>query len=419
MSCSTIQLTALLALMTIASPLAVRADDGSHDERTAVYLVDPEAAAQVRHAIRSGHRQRQPIVEQLRERANKALLVAAHSVVEKRQVPPSGDRHDYFSLARYWWPNPSTPDGLPYVWRDGEVNPEIDRVPDKRVLYQMISAVQSLAWGYYLFGEERYAEHAMLLLRTFFLDRATRMNPNLQFAQVVRGRDSQAKGSGIIDGRNLVLIPEAVSLLAASRSLRPEDERGLRQWFESYLGWLQSSPRGRLEAGSRNNHRTFYITQVAALSLYLGRRDQAMAVLRQEATMLLDRQIELDGSQPRELARTKPVSYSTFNLQAWARLATLARNVGVDLWSHRGPDGRGSLRAAISYVVAYVSGARPWMGPPLGAPQLADLAAVLARAGCVYGEAHWLALAGKLASGNAETSEPEDPFFRGGRCNEG
>lgn len=37
---------------------------------------------------------------------------------------PSGNIHDYASVSRYRWANPDTPDGLPWVRRDGELNPD-------------------------------------------------------------------------------------------------------------------------------------------------------------------------------------------------------------------------------------------------------------------------------------------------------
>jgi hypothetical protein len=69
----------------------------------------------------------------LLDQADRAFDVGPFSVMLKSKVPPSGDKHDYMSVAPYAWPNPDTDDGLPYVTRDGCTNPEWwqdgDRVP--------------------------------------------------------------------------------------------------------------------------------------------------------------------------------------------------------------------------------------------------------------------------------------------------
>ena len=131
------------------------------------------------------------ILQAAREGADQAMPVGPFSVMEKKQVPPSGDKHDYMSMGPYWWPNPKTPNGLPYVRRDGETNPEIAGIPDQANLSRMENAVHALALGYYLTGDEQYASRAVLLLRTWFLDPATRMNPNLNsdrpFPGLLRG----------------------------------------------------------------------------------------------------------------------------------------------------------------------------------------------------------------------------------------
>ena len=119
--------------------------------------------------------------------ARKALTSGPFSVTSKATTPPSGDKHDYMSQAPYFWPDPQRPNGLPYIRRDGERNPEIEKITDHRVMDQLESAVETLALAYQATRNEEYAAKATTLLRAFFLDPATRMNPNLQFAQAIPG----------------------------------------------------------------------------------------------------------------------------------------------------------------------------------------------------------------------------------------
>ena len=97
--------------------------------------------------------------------ARKALTARPLTVVSKQVTPPSGDKHDYMSQAPYWWPDPKSPTGLPYIRRDGERNPEIDKISDHRVLEQMEGAVETLARAYHDTGKQQYAAKAVELLR--------------------------------------------------------------------------------------------------------------------------------------------------------------------------------------------------------------------------------------------------------------
>lgn len=298
------------------------------------------------------------ILQAAREEADHAMHAGPFSVMEKKQTPPSGDKHDFMSLAPYWWPNPATPNGLPYVRRDGRTNPEESSISDHANLFHMEDAVHALALGYYLTGDEQYASRAVLLLRTWFLDPATRMNPNLNYAQAIPGITT-GRGIGLIGMREIPLVLDGITLLSQSPSLTQTDREGLRAWFRSYLQWLQNSPNGRAEASAKNNHGSWYDQQLAAIALFLGDTDLARRVIETAKTKRIAHQIQPDGREPLELARTKSFSYSVFNLTALMRLAQEGQRVGVDLWNYRAPNG-GSIRAALNFLLPYALGEKPW-----------------------------------------------------------
>lgn len=154
--------------------------------------------------------------------AERALTLGPFSVMHKGRVAPSGDKHDFLTLAPYWWPDPAKPGGLPYVRRDGEVNPESKRDTDDAPFAQMAGAVTKLAAAFRDTRDERFAARAVLLLRVWFLDLSTRMNPNLDYGQGVPGRNT-GRGAGIISTRKLVDIVDA----AAGRIVGPWRSRAL------------------------------------------------------------------------------------------------------------------------------------------------------------------------------------------------
>lgn len=294
----------------------------------------------------------------LRADAESARQGGPFTIVAKTRLPPSGDPHDYMSMGPYWWPDPAKPDGLPYVRRDGEVNPECGGF-DRPALDAMTRAVTALSLAWFFLGEAAYASDAVRLLRAFFLDAETRMNPHLEFGQAIPGRCT-GRGIGIIETTALaVTLVDAILLLRSSPALKPEDLGGLQGWFGAYLDWLLGSAHGLDEARQKNNHGTAYDLHLAVFSLFVGRDDLAGEVLRAVPERRIATQIEPDGRQPRELTRTKALSYATANLSLLVRLAAVAAKHGTDLWRFETRDGRG-IRKALEWLIPFWTGARPW-----------------------------------------------------------
>jgi hypothetical protein len=272
------------------------------------------------------------IVAAARKEADKALKMPPQSVTTKTKTPPSGDKHDYMSMARYFWPNPATPSHLPYIRKDGQSNPEINDIPDHQTLDHTADASRALALGWYLTGDERYAEHAAALLRAFFLTPATAMNPNLKFAQYIPGVNT-GRGTGILDARGLARVVDAVGLLAGSNSWTPEDQAGMTKWFAAYYAWMTTSDAGHHEKDAKNNHGSWFAAQEASIAMFLGKTDDAKKIAEQVRDQRIPSQFDAAGMQKYELVRTNSFSYSAFNLEALTELANIVASTGIDLYA--------------------------------------------------------------------------------------
>ena len=298
------------------------------------------------------------LLHQVRIEADKALKAPLLSVMDKQATPPSGDKHDYMSLAVYWWPNPATPNHRPYIRKDGVQNPEAAAVQDHANISHMENNVHALALGYFFTRDETYARRAAEQLQVWFLNPATRMNPNLSYAQAILGAND-GRGAGILDACGFAEVVDALALLADSPSWTASNSAALHTWFETYFTWLTTSGNGKHESAAKNNHGSWYDVQAEAIALYLGKTDFARALAETAKTKRIAAQIQPDGQLPAEEARTRSFHYSAFDIESMMKLSAEAQTVNVDLWNYKAPGG-GSIRAALDYLLPIASKEKSW-----------------------------------------------------------
>jgi len=291
--------------------------------------------------------------------ADKALQFGPVSVMEKKNDPPSGDKHDYMSLAPYFWPDPNKPGGLPYIRKDGETNPEVKAYKDKEYQPLLCSNVQTLALAYYFSGEKVYAQHAAKLLQVWFLDTATRMNPNLNFGQAIKGVNT-GRAAGLIDTRHYVKVIDAIGLLQDSKYWTVNDQKGMQKWFADFLEWMQTSKNGKDEMKAENNHGAWYDAQRLSMALFTENKELAKKIVL-NAVDRLDKQMDNEGKFPKEMERTISLHYTTFAMEAFFLIADMADKTGIDLWSMQTPSGK-SLKKGFEALRPYISKEKEWEG---------------------------------------------------------
>lgn len=298
--------------------------------------------------------------EALKAEADEDLDAEPLSVMMKTKTPASGDKHDYMSLARYYWPDPSKPDGLPYISRDGISNPELKEL-DRNRLSETADRVTTLSLAWFFSGDEKYARKATELLRVWFLNEDTKMNPNLEYAQMVPGRDNgKGRCYGVLDSYSFVEMLDAVELLDTSKSFTDEDSQGIRAWFGELLDWMLTSQQGKDECSQANNHGTAYDAQVISLALHAGKDDIAREIIMEFPQKRVFTQIEPDGRQPHELRRTIAYHYSWYNLTHYIDIYLMADKLGIDIDQAESEDGR-SFYKALDFLVPYLgTGGETW-----------------------------------------------------------
>jgi len=361
-----------------------------------VFIMDGQRLMEVKKKVQQKDKESLQMVQALKAQADALLNMKLLSVVDKAFTPVSGNKHDYMSQAPYFWYDSSKPNGLPYMRRDGVRNPEINVITDKKFLVDLENASKTLALAFYFTGEEKYAAKAAQLLRHWFFNSETKMNPNLEYAQAIPGIN-HGRGIGIIESRSFTGIADAAGLLSGSKSWTAGDTKSLQKWYTEFLNWMLTSKNGRDEHAAKNNHGTWYYVQVIDFALFTGDKARAKK-LAEESRLRLDSQLAKDGSQPLELERTKGMGYSTMNLRGWFEAAHLAEQVGVDLWNYKTSKGA-SLRTALDWLLPYALGEKEWAYQQIERYGQSEIYPLLLQAGNKYDKAY-LSKANRIETDN-------------------
>lgn len=363
--------------------------------------LDEDRLASVKASIKNANASSETLnaYQALITKADSLLDIKAFSVTHK--TIPTKDAHDYVSISRYWWPDTTKKNGLPWLRRDGETNPDTQTdMVDRVRMGAMTNAVRDLSYAYYFTDNEAYAKKGTELIRVWFLDKETRMNPNLNFAQIVPGNDRKRR-SGILDGR---LIPQwvldAIIVFSKSNYWSDDDNTKMNAWLRDYLKWLTKSSLGKEGAKQTNNHGSWYQFQVTALAWYLGEAKTLKRELKRTKA-LMEKQFNAQGAQKHELKRTKSFFYSCFNLDALTRIAIIGDKAGDSLWDH--PSSASSeLFKAINYLMPVAQG-EPWPHPTKGV-NLSHFIPVLDRYADKTGSQEHKALLKRLLEGSKENT---------------
>lgn len=268
----------------------------------------------------------------------------------------AGSQHDFYSEGDYWWPDSLNPDG-PYVRRDGCTNPD-NFVQHRHAMIRFSRIVGNLTSAYLLTGNKDYVAPALAHVRAWFIDDSTRMNPNLLYAQAIKGV-ATGRGIGIIDTIHLIEVVQSLMRLREAGLVPQDVDKSVSSWLTEYVDWLMTHPYGEKEMNATNNHGTCWAMQVAMFAKYIGNRDVMTLCADRFRNIFIVNQMAADGSFPQERARTKPYGYSLFNLDAMAILCQILSTEDDNLWDYTTPDGR-NMRKAVEYMCPYIADKLSW-----------------------------------------------------------
>lgn len=294
--------------------------------------------------------------KQILEEASWALVQQPVTVTAQTSSRSAGGKHDFYSEGDYWWPNPFSPDSA-YIQKDGMTNPD-NFVAHRLAMIRFSKIIGALASAYKITGDQKYISHALIHLKAWFIDEATLMNPNLLYAQAIKGRFT-GRGIGIIDTIQLMEVAQGVFVMQNEIGFDKAALAGIKKWFSEYLTWLTTHKYGKDEMNAENNHGTCWAMQVASFAKLTGNAELMNFCRERYKTVFLPAQMATDGSFPREIKRTKPYGYSLFNLDAMTTLCHILSDEKHDLWSYQTSDGR-SIKKGIEFLYPFVANKSKW-----------------------------------------------------------
>jgi len=347
----------ILPLIFVASLAnATKREEINTEKRPAVSVWNYDHMLTVKLSLKNGENVYSLPYQKLILEAKKILTERATSVMDKpdEKVAKSGDKHDFISVGKYCWPNPNTPDGMPWIQRDGYINVENFKKDDAVRQDKMCNNVTNLCLAYFFSQDERFAQKAVELVKVWFINSETRMNPHLTYAQVIPGNDNDmGHFPGIIFGRIYVNVLAGLSIIKSSSAYSAGIDSGIKHWFTEYAFWLKSSEFGVKEGKMTNNHSIAYDQQLLAIALFAGDDISAKEIISEFHPKRIYTQVEPDGRMPRELSRTRGLGYSLYNVKHMLEICEMARQINPSLYGLASTDGR-SIGVAIDYVSQYL-----------------------------------------------------------------
>lgn len=268
----------------------------------------------------------------------------------------AGGSHDFYSEGDYWWPNPEGED-KPYIRRDGETNPN-NFVAHRHSMIRFSQIVGSLATAYVTTGDEKFVEHAFKHINAWFVNADTKMNPNLQYAQAIKGITT-GRGIGIIDTIHFMEVAQGILMMQHADNVDKEVLAKAKDWFKQYIVWLRTHPNGLDEMNTKNNHATCWAMQVASFAKLVEDKETLDFCRERYKNILLPNQMADNGSFPLELERTKPYGYALFNLDAMVTLVQILSTEDDNLWEYKTEKGL-SIRDGIQFMYPFIKDKGTW-----------------------------------------------------------
>jgi len=288
-----------------------------------------------------------------------ALKQAPQTVTATAAPAKALEPNTYYSEDTEWFPAEGAAKSA-YERRQGYTNPQAFTA-HRDALVRMNGIVAACVAAWRLTGEAPYAQHAMLHLRAWFVDAATRMEPSLEHAATIPPA-SDGHYRGIEETVALAETVRAASFLCAYNGVATEDEAAaLRKWFSDFSAWLDESKKGMIAREAKDRLAICWTLQAAECARFTHNSALALECSHRFKDKLL-RQMNFDGEFPLELHRADAYAASLFTLDCLSVTCEVLSTPLERLWDYTLPDGRG-MRSAVAFLFPAMESRARWKYP--------------------------------------------------------
>jgi hypothetical protein len=294
-----------------------------------------------------------------------ADLYLTQPIVPLTALPSSrspGTPHDFYSEADDYWPDTANPTGS-YVARTSDPPNPTAFTAHRDAIINLSLYVPALTSAFILTKDPRYAQQAVGHLRAWFIEPATKMSPNLLYAQTIPPAKT-GRFEGVVEAVHLAEVVQSIPFLANSEAFSASDLASLNKWFADYFNWLNTSRLAGLARDNKSHHGTSWLLQAAAIAHLTQEADDSAltAVRHQYHSSAIRAQMLADGTFPHELTTANPYRNSLFNLDMFAAICLLVSTRFESAWEYELQDGPG-MRATIAKHYPYILDRGKWPYP--------------------------------------------------------
>ena len=300
------------------------------------------------------------------------ILAQANAYLTEKPTPLTtlpcprspGTPNDFYSEAEDYFPDPANPTG-PYILQaENRANSEAFSGHRDAIL-NLSLFVPALTAAFVLTNESRYAQQAVVHLRAWFVDPATRMTSNLVYGQTIRPAKT-GRPEGVVEAVHLAEVVLCIPFLANSEAFTEADRSAVQKWFADYFEWLNTSRLAGLARDTKSHLGTSWLLQAAAIAHLTEAKDDApLTTLRHQfKSSTIRAQIVVNGTFPRELSTPNPYRNTLFNLDMFAGVCVLLTTRFESVWDYELQDGPG-MRTVIARLYPFILDRGTW-------PYLAD-----------------------------------------------
>lgn len=252
--------------------------------------------------------QKQQLIGQAEE-----ILKTPFVSVRNKKKSYTGDSNVYESLATYFWPDKSNPNGR-YIVKDGQHNPETDLYCTP-LIYTLSHKLKYICEAYVLTGDDKYAQYAKKQILFWFTDPHFYMKPDFEYGQFIPG-GKYTKGNigAISEAYYLIDALEAIALLKDNKYIDKTTNRKLKDWFHEFSIWMRTSIIGSKMKSASDNCSIMFDVLLYRISYYINDKVTCRDITKNFTTQRLHKQITEDGRQIMELKRSNAITYSIYNL---------------------------------------------------------------------------------------------------------